>query len=112
MTPPGKTDGIPIRPGPQDGDGYTHALVLSSHPQPAPAVDQRPGATSTASPAAPPSTSDPRSTPSKAAVDLHPVLHCSHYLGCSSDEGGPTGALRALADAIDAAEDRWRGISD
>ena len=65
MTPPGKTDGIPIRPGPQDGDGYTHALVLSSHPQPAPAVDQRPGAAAIAPPAAGHRSSDP----SQAAVD-------------------------------------------
>lgn len=37
---------------------------------------------------------------------------CSHRLGCGSSEGGPTGALRALADEIDNTEDRWRGIPD
>lgn len=40
----------------------------------------------------------------------------SHHRACSvvveSFSGGPTGALRALADQIDAQEDHYRGIPD
>jgi hypothetical protein len=40
----------------------------------------------------------------------------SHHRACSaiveSFEGGPTGALRALADEIDANEDHYRGVPD
>lgn len=54
-------------------------------------------------------------------IDYHDDGSCvaeaiSHHRSCSlvveSETGGPTGALRALADNIDASEDRWAGIPD
>lgn len=55
------------------------------------------------------------------AIDYYPDGRCvaeaiSHHRSCSAsvqaDAGGPTGALRALADQIDANEDRWQRVPD
>lgn len=55
------------------------------------------------------------------AIDYYGDGRCvaeaiSHHRSCSvvveADSGGPTGALRALADQIDANEDHYRGVPE